>query len=75
MMPQHLHRPLRIAFYSECAAEFYEMAVDHLLGWELITERQCTLVTIFDVDGGMLRQDLLQSARMMGGDEIPAAWQ
>jgi hypothetical protein len=69
------HPPLYVAFFSEGAAEFYEMAVDHLLGWDLITERDRMLVTIFCADDEELREDLLESARRMGGDEMPAAWQ
>jgi hypothetical protein len=31
--------PLRIVFFEENAASFFEMAVDHFLGFDLVTER------------------------------------
>jgi hypothetical protein len=73
-MQQQPHPPLHMAFFSEVAAKFYEMAIDHLLGWDLITERERTLVSVFCVDDE-LRADLLQSARRMGGHEVPTAKQ
>jgi hypothetical protein len=51
------------------------MAVDHFLGFDLITERERTLVSVFYVDDVELREDLLESARRMGGDEVPTARQ
>lgn len=48
-----------MAFFSEMAAEFYETAVDHMLGWHLITERDRMMVTIFCADDEDLRKDLL----------------
>ena len=66
---------LRIVFFSEGAAEFFDTAVDMLLGWDLITERESTLVTIFDLDDVDVRADLLEAAWRMGGDEIPEAMQ
>jgi hypothetical protein len=74
-MQHQTHPPIHVAFFSEGASEFYEMAVDHLLGWDLITERDRMLVTIFCADDEEMREDLLESARRMGGNEIPAAWQ
>jgi hypothetical protein len=69
-MHQQLHPPLHMAFLSEGTAKLYEMAVDHLLGWDLITERHRTLVTIFYADDEELREDLLESAHRMGGHEL-----
>ena len=54
-------------FFEESAASFFEMAVDHILGFDLITERERTLVSAFYVDDVELREDLLESARRMGG--------
>jgi hypothetical protein len=67
--------PLRMLFFEERAASFFEMAVDHILGFDLITERERTLVSVFYVDDLELREDLLESARRMGGDEVPTARQ
>ena len=67
--------PLRMVFFEESAASFFEMAVDHILGFDLITERERTLVSVFYVDDVELREDLLESARRMGGDEVPTARQ
>lgn len=67
--------PLRMLFFEESAASFFEMAVDHILGFDLITERERTLVSVFYVDDVELREDLLESARRMGGDEVPTARQ
>ena len=61
-------------FFEESAASFFEMAVDHI-GFDLITERERTLVSVFYVDDVELREDLLESARRMGGDEVPTARQ
>jgi hypothetical protein len=74
-MQHRTQPPIHVVFFSEGAAEFYEMAIDHLLGWDLITERDRTMVTVFCADDEEMREDLLESARRMGGDEIPAAWQ
>jgi hypothetical protein len=52
--------PLRIVFFEESAASFFEMAVDHFLGFDLVTEREFTRV---------------ESARRMGGHEVPTARQ
>ena len=60
-------------FFEEGAASFFETAVDHILGFDLITERERTLVSVFYVDDVELREDLLESARRMGGDEVPTA--
>ena len=65
--------PLRVVFFSEGAAELFETAVDHLLGWDLITERELTQVTIFDLNDEDLRADLAEAALRMGGDEMPNA--
>jgi hypothetical protein len=62
---------LRIVFFEESAASFFEMAVDHFLGFDLITERECTRVSVFYVDDVELRADLLESAKRMGGNEVP----
>lgn len=62
-------------FFEESAASFFEMAVDHILGFDLITERERTLVSVFYVDDVELREDLFESARRMGGDEVPTARQ
>jgi hypothetical protein len=67
--------PLRMLFFEERAASFFEMAVDHIPGFDLITERERTLVSVFYVDDVELREDLLESARRMGGDEVPTARQ
>ena len=67
--------PLRMLFFEERAASFFEMAVDHIPGFDLITERERALVSVFYVDDVELREDLLESARRMGGDEVPAARQ
>lgn len=64
--------PLRVVFFSEGAAEFFETAVDYLLGYELITERDRIQVVVFYVDDDELRTDLVEAARNMGGDELPA---
>jgi hypothetical protein len=61
-------------FFEESAAPFFEMTVDHFLGFELITERERTLVSELCVDDE-LRADLLESVRRMGGHEVPAARQ
>jgi hypothetical protein len=66
---------LRIVFFEESAASFFEMAVDHFLGFDLVTEREGTHVSVFHVDDVELREDLLASARRMGGDEVPTARQ
>jgi hypothetical protein len=63
---------LRIVFFSQGAAEFYETAVDYMLGYELITERNCTQVNVFLADDDELRADLLEAAHRMGGDEASA---
>jgi hypothetical protein len=68
-------RPLSILFFAESAAEFYEIAVDYLLGFELITKREGVRVDVFYADDLELRADLLESARRMGGDEVPEARQ
>jgi hypothetical protein len=67
--------PRRTVFFEESAASFFEMAVDHVLGFDLITDRECTHVSVFYADDAELREDLPESARRMGGDEVPAAWQ
>jgi hypothetical protein len=67
--------PLRVLFFEESAASSFEMAVDHILGFDLITERERTLVSVFYVDDVELREDLLESARRMGGEEVPTARQ
>jgi hypothetical protein len=64
------HPPLRIVFFEESAASLFEVAVDYFLGFDLITERECTCVSVFYVDDVELRADLLRSARKMGGDEV-----
>ena len=68
-------RPLRIVFFEESAASFFEMAVDHFLGFDLITDRECTHVSVFYADDTELRADLLESARRLGGDEVPESKQ
>ena len=65
--------PLRIVL--ESAASFFEMAVDHFLGFDLVTEREFTRVSVFYVNEIELRADLLESARRMGGHEVPTARQ
>jgi hypothetical protein len=67
--------PLRIVFFEESAASFFEMAVDHFLGFDLITDRECTHVSVFYADDTELRADLLESARRLGGDEVPESRQ
>jgi hypothetical protein len=67
--------PLRILFFEESAALFFEMAVDHFLGFDLVIERECTRVSVFYVDEMELRADLLESAIRMGGHEVPTARQ
>jgi hypothetical protein len=64
-----------MVFFEESAASFFEMAVDHILGFDLITERERTLVSVFYVDDAELRAGLLESARGMGGHEVPIARQ
>jgi hypothetical protein len=51
------------------------MAVDHFLGFDLVTEREFTRVSVFYVNEIELRADLLESARRMGGHEVPTARQ
>jgi hypothetical protein len=51
------------------------MAVDHFLGFDLITDRECTHVSVFYADDTELRGDLLESARRLGGDEVPVSRQ
>jgi hypothetical protein len=63
--------PLQIVFFEESAASLFEMAVDHFLGFDLITERECTHVSVFYADDAELRAALLESARRMGGGEVP----
>ena len=65
--------PLRIVFFEESAASFFEMAVDHFLGFDLITERECTRVSVFYASDAELRADLLDAARRIGGEEEPEA--
>jgi hypothetical protein len=67
--------PLRIVFFEESAASFFEMAVDHFLGFDLITDRECTHVSVFYADDTELRSNLLESARRLGGDEVPVSRQ
>jgi hypothetical protein len=67
--------PLRIVFFEESAASFFEMAVDHFLGFDRITERECTHVSVFYADDTELRADLLESARRLGGNEVPESRQ
>jgi hypothetical protein len=67
--------PLRIVFFEESAASFFEMAVDHFLGFDLITDRECTHLSVFYADDTELRADLLESARRLGGDEVPESKQ
>ena len=67
--------PLRIVFFEESAASFFEMAVDHFRGFDLVTEREFTRVSVFYVNEIELRADLLESARRMGGHEVPTARQ
>jgi hypothetical protein len=65
--------PLRMVFFEERTASFFEMAVDHLLGFKLITEREHAQVNVFYVDDLELRAALLEAARRMGGQEVPIA--
>ena len=73
--PRPCDRPLSIVFFAESAAAFYEAAVNYLLGFELITEREGIRIDVFYADDLELRADLLESARRMGGDEVPKARQ
>jgi hypothetical protein len=64
---------LRMVFLEERTASFFEMAVDDLLGFKLITEREHARVSVFYADESELREDLLEAARRMGGKEVPVA--
>jgi len=67
--------PLRMLFFEERAASFFEMAVDHILGFDLITERERTLVIVFYVDDVELREESSRARAKNGGDEVPTARQ
>jgi hypothetical protein len=69
------HPSLCLVFFSESAAEFYEAAVDYLLGYDILTERDHTQVSVFYVSDEELHTTLLEAALRMGGDEVPTVQQ
>jgi hypothetical protein len=67
--------PLRLAFFHEGAASFFRTAVDHMLGFDLVTACERTIVSVYHVGDAETRADLLESARRMGGHEVPLSRQ
>ena len=51
------------------------MAVDHILGFDLITERDGTFINLFCADDHELRAYLLESAHRMESHNVPLARQ